>query len=350
MTGTPTEPNDAVVARVRRRAESLIGSAEEQRPQGLYVELREQLAAIPEDQRTRAWLEAAVLNDAVFRRRPKVARRRLERVFALYRESGDDAGSAAWWALVSRALGPLALGTHGYRPSLASRDAPALWQEAGRVTDALAARGHPAYAVSGTLLGIVREGGLIGHDDDLDLAVVLTSGDARAAAEEWNDLRQRWAADGLLDDELAWDTYVHVRARSDSGVTIDLFPSWVEAGRAYVWPHTPGTVAAEDLLPLAGVSMGGRTITVPRRAEPLLESNYGPRWRTPDPSWRFDWDAARARFPQGWTEHVVRGQGVLVTDDDAGNGADGHGADGHGADGNGADGNGAGDEGDGATH
>jgi len=51
-----------------------------------------------------------------------------------------------------------------------------------------------------------------------------------------------------------------------------------------------------ELLPLSRRRMGSVTVKLPAVPERLLEQNYGPEWRIPNPLWRFDWREAWDKF------------------------------------------------------
>ena len=162
--------------------------------------------------------------------------------------------------------------------------------------DRLEALGLRCFINSGTLLGAIREGRLIAHDDDVDLAVVLDAPDAEQAARAWVALKGRLDEAKLLN--LAFDQEVrsHAKIGQAGGASVDLFPAWIDDGRVYVWPYAAGEAPAEALLPLQPLTIGGVEVLVPHDPPTLLALNYGAGWKRPDPSFRFDWKRARTRF------------------------------------------------------
>lgn len=274
---------------VRADLESALAGPERDVEQ--YAGLRAALDAVPADQRGRHWRETSLLTELAFRQRPARARKLLRRM-----QERRGPRFERFWGECQRALAPYTLGPHGYALSLGSRDEEAVWREVAAILSALRGLGHEAFVVSGTLLGLVRDGGLIGHDDDVDLAVLLGSSDEAAVAEEWNAFRVRLGEAGLLDPDFDNFGKHHCKVLVHGGVGVDLFPAWLADGRVFVWPHTHGELAVADLLPLDLREVAGSVVALPRRPEPMLELNYGPDWRSPDPTYRFDWAAAKERF------------------------------------------------------
>jgi len=303
-----------VVRQVRSRLEALVGAPD--RDLAEWEELRRRLDAVEGNGRGKPWRETSVLTDLTFRQRPARTHRQLRQMRERRLEQGQSADFDRFWAECRRALAPYTLTPHGYRLALDSRDPAALWRTIADVTARVGDLGHELLLNSGTLLGLVRDEELLAHDDDVDLAVVLgrdDSPDAAGAAGQWREFRRRAAAAGLLDVGFEERRASHCRAVADDGLMIDLFPAWQAGERMYVWPHTYGEVAATDVLPPEPreVAPGGPVVLLPRRPELLLESNYGPGWREPDPTFRFDWDAAHERFA-GFVAHLGsrRGSGT----------------------------------------
>lgn len=276
---------------VRARVDEVVATPGERDP-AEHERLRALLDAVPADDRGGVWRRSSLLADLAFRQRRRKAFGQLRRMRARLAPEDFD----ALWAECRRVLAPYTLGPHGYLIALGERDPQEVWGEVTAVLDALRGLGREAFVVSGTLLGLVRGGGLLAHDDDVDLAVVLGSSAVTDVAAEWVDLKARLGADGLLDPAFDNDGKHHCRVRVHGGVDIDLFPAWLDGDRVFVWPHTHGDLDRNDLLPLAHREVGGATVTTPRDAERMLALNYGPDWRVPDPTFRFDWQRAKARF------------------------------------------------------
>ncbi len=304
-------PARPVVRAVRATLAQLVGPAavavgDAERDPTTWAALRAQLDEVPPEARGRPWREASVLADLTFRQRPSRAYRQLSRMRARRLGQGSAEDFEEFWGECRRALAPYTLNPHGYHLALGSREAGDVWSLVAQVSAAVAALGHPCLLDSGTLLGVVREGEVLAHDDDVDLAVVLDpddSPDAAGAARQWQEFRTRALAAGLLDAEFEERRPGHCRVAAPDGLMVDLFPAWPGGGRMYVWPHTHGDLAVDDVLPPARRQVHGVEVLVPRHPERLLEVNYGPGWRTPDPTFRFDWAHAHERFA-GFLGHL----------------------------------------------
>lgn len=136
----------------------------------------------------------------------------------------------------------------------------------------------------GSLLGAVREGRAIAHDDDLD--VVLNLG--RCTPEETKAKMKRHitallAADRRISIELMGCFF---KFRAPEAGIIDVFPAWHDG--ANLWcPWTTCLPCDETLLDeTVEADFGEHTVLIPKRAETFLELKYGHGWRVPDPTYR----------------------------------------------------------------
>jgi len=65
-------------------------------------------------------------------------------------------------------------------------------------------------------------------------------------------------------------------------------PAWVSLARLLV-DDSPVTADLQSItvVPLSTMQLYGHDVYVPKSPEKLLEINYGPSWREPDPSFKF---------------------------------------------------------------
>lgn len=136
------------------------------------------------------------------------------------------------------------------------------------------------FVCYGTLLGVVRDGDFIAHDDDIDVCFVVDGG-MNAALEEFDrvieTLRERGEA-------IRIDNRAHFHWRG-----IDIFVAWFEEDHIYLY-NAGGRFSRADVFPLRTCEFKGHQILLPNNAEGLLELIYGSGWRIPDPS--FQWRLA----------------------------------------------------------
>jgi hypothetical protein len=246
-------------------------------------------------------LKVAILCRAAVRAEAKKAFALLEQLGAELKRAGAGDELTAFHAELLAVLHPRTLTPHGYGKALAAAAPLSECRPLATFIRVVEAVGYPWFVNSGTLLGLVREGGLIAHDDDIDLAVVFKAQDPYAMEAERQTLFDELARQGCAMTRIGQSRLCHHKLADARFV--DVFPAWVDAdGRVFVWPHTFGELARDDLFPLRRVPLQGLELPLPRNAEAMLELNYGPGWRRPDPAWRFDWRAAskkfRPRFPE----------------------------------------------------
>lgn len=149
------------------------------------------------------------------------------------------------------------------------------------------------FVTSGTLLGFIRDGAVIPHDDDIDIAVVSELTD-----ESLRSLKQNFI-DVLTD--AGWNVIVppgNVNLRvGKKSVSLDLFLGWREHDGSYsISPLKRYAFEYGDLFPVQYLEYPLGKVPVPKNYVKLLNINYGEGWKAPDPSWTFDWKRAFTEF------------------------------------------------------
>jgi hypothetical protein len=180
------------------------------------------------------------------------------------------------------------------------------------VLEALSACGMEAFLAYGTLLGAVREGGLIGHDSDADLGYVSHYDHPADVVAESFRLQRHLVERGLSVTRYSGLAF-RVNLVEADGVTrgLDVFGGFLRDGRLYLMGEVGTPFRAEWVWPLSTVTLEGRTYPAPAEPEHLLAATYGPGWRTPDPAFKFETPRETVRRLDGWFRGTRGGRSLL---------------------------------------
>jgi SAM-dependent methyltransferase len=161
--------------------------------------------------------------------------------------------------------------------------------------------GVPAFIAYGTLLGAVRNGAFIGHDNDADVAYLSHYEEPTDVARESFRIERGLLAAGW---RVSRSTGGFLRVWADDGHDaqrkIDLFTGHF-LGEMFAierWVRAP--LGRESLLPLSTVTLEGTELPAPARPEDLLAATYGEGWRVPDPAFSFRSFRPVAHRSSGW--------------------------------------------------
>ena len=171
------------------------------------------------------------------------------------------------------------------------------------LVDLLHELGLRPFVVGGTLLGAVRSGHILPHDDDADLAYLselshpaeLSLENARIAAE----LTGRGY-------EIVRHSNAHLQItfRREDGLVdgyIDIFTAFFTPDGQINQPfHVRGPMRRESMLPFSTVTLEGRDYPAPAVPEDWLVVNYDENWRTPLPGYKLRTPRATARRFRNW--------------------------------------------------
>lgn len=165
------------------------------------------------------------------------------------------------------------------------------------------------WADYGTLLGAVRNGGIIPHDKDADIGVFGDDWERiidyrpdvpwrREGASfrpthvrtvdgfEWV-LKEPRNAKSTARYEFTGGHLIKIRSSSLNHTNLDIFPWYLEHGdyhrRRYISAdrYKGRAFAPDRLLPLSTVQWEGRTIPAPANSKWMCHHRYGPNWHTP---------------------------------------------------------------------
>lgn len=149
-------------------------------------------------------------------------------------------------------------------------------------------RGHDAFLAFGNLLGAVRDGRLIGHDNDADVAYLAKSSHPFDILLESLRIERELLDAGWRTSRLSGGTFkLWTTLPNGLPVGIDVFVAFYFQGLLHMMPSVAGPLPREALLPTSTVMLEGREVPAPARPEALLEVTYGSGWRVPDPSFKY---------------------------------------------------------------
>ncbi|GAB5380426.1 MAG: hypothetical protein Alis3KO_25660 [Aliiglaciecola sp.] len=153
--------------------------------------------------------------------------------------------------------------------------------------------GVPAFVSSGTLLGLYRDGQLIGHDDDVDICYISNQTTEPAILKEREELMAFLIDKGC---RTAPSGIAHHWCTTPGGQSLDIFCGFIEGEKCSMNPLERNVINKSDVLPLETKKIADVNIYFPNNPEPLMVVNYGPNWRQPDPLWTFDWSKAKKQY------------------------------------------------------
>ncbi|MBC7279581.1 LicD family protein [Nocardioides sp.] len=186
---------------------------------------------------------------------------------------------------------PAGLTRHGFRDHGVLRKKSAGYVETMQhATTLLAELGKPAMMAYGTLLGAVREGDFLAHDDDVDMLIPLEAATRAEAEPILAKLRATIAERGWKVSRPNNQLNFHITDPS-TGLHIDLFPLLVAGEKVtlHMEKMKLRPIATSLVLPAAELSFKGATLLAPADPEGFLAERYGPTWATPDPFYDWPW-------------------------------------------------------------
>jgi hypothetical protein len=247
----------------------------------LFLELKELKNAPP----SKEWLEAAVLVSVLRLARPRNAVGFLNLLWEMAVTPEEKSHFSAFYMEISKYLAPLIITNHGYLEELfVNAPHKEIWDGVENHMTILKNAGCRVLLNSGTLLGLVRDGELIGHDNDIGLAIILDAETPEDAAIEWKAFPQKLSDLGIFS-EGSQEYNGFLRLTPIAGFEVDIFPGWFANDKVYIYPHTYGELEAKDVYPFRTCKITG--LNQPAEPEKMLKINYGEGWNVPDLLFKF---------------------------------------------------------------
>lgn len=144
------------------------------------------------------------------------------------------------------------------------------------------------FLVSGTLLGLVREGGFIGWDKDIDVGIFCANKDAPAIEDKLRTTEKFFVR--KVDLSAARIRLVHI-----NGTMVDVFPHYTDPKTNIVWHDGSATRWWNSPFEIKEAEFIGETVMIPSDPELYLDENYGD-WRTPVSAFDARLDAPNAEL------------------------------------------------------
>lgn len=231
--------------------------------------------------------EAFVAHATLCKRRPV----QMHKIFYKLRDQctaqGDTERFDEFETSIRKKLDGTWFSQHGFsKKRLESVNEKKVFDKLQSITEKFASIEYDVFANAGTLLGLTRDCKLIGHDDDIDLVIMLGVRKDRDAVAEWLALPEKLKEIGieLTQDS---DTSIVYKLPKIDGFQVDLFPSWGTRQQYNIYPYFRKKLHYKDIMLLKTCKISG--LKIPAKPEKVLELNYGKGWTVPDPGFRIPW-------------------------------------------------------------
>lgn len=160
----------------------------------------------------------------------------------------------------------------------------------------------PAFLAFGALLGAVREGRLLGHDNDIDLSYLSGHEHPLDVARESYRIQRVMKRHGFGIRRFSTADFKVTFPICDGSVcAVDIFGGFMCEDLLHVMPRLRVPLRRHDIVPLSKVHLEGRAFPAPADPATFLAAAYGPDWRVPDPAWRPQPNPLTRRRFDGWT-------------------------------------------------
>ena len=176
-----------------------------------------------------------------------------------------------------------------------------LLRRTSEVFDELTRFGVKPWVMGGTLLGPVRSGALLPHDDDADVGYVSAfENPVDVALESYALQRFLETAGRTVIRYSATQMQILFPEAGGSAFHVDIFGGFYR-DTMFMQPfHVRAEIPRDTFEELSEITIDGWTFAAPNPPERWLEANYGPTWRIPDAGHRFVTPPSASRRYNNW--------------------------------------------------
>ncbi len=149
-------------------------------------------------------------------------------------------------------------------------------------------QGLQAFPAYGTLLGAVREGTFLGHDNDADVGYVSRHTHPIDVIRESHRVQRALERQGYATSRHSGGAFKIDVPDADGSVRgLDVFGGFFADGHLALLGEIWAPYEREWIFPLGTVTLDGRDLPAPAEPERLLVETYGTGWQVPDPAFRY---------------------------------------------------------------
>lgn len=161
--------------------------------------------------------------------------------------------------------------------------------------------GLDAYLCYGGLLGAARSGRMIGHDSDLDLAILSKYTHPFDIIQECRQAERQMAALGWKVVRMSAANFkIWVPLPSGKRAGVDVFGSFHVNDHFHITGSLRGRLDRSAIVPFGKIDLEGVPFAAPADVPRFLEFTYGPGWKVPDPAFHFDHPPENTRRMSHW--------------------------------------------------
>ncbi len=171
-----------------------------------------------------------------------------------------------------------------------SREEKVQYLEFGKeLQQALEGAGAQVCFGFGAVLGFVRSGDFIEHDDDLDLLVAFDKDSMPTISAGLQRVEEHLRAAGYT---VEGDFLSHRWVWLQEGQCLDIFVGLIEGEHVSFYPSRRHAYRRDDIFPPEAVAFHEVEVAMPRNIVTYLAKTYGPDWRVPNSAFGHSWDEA----------------------------------------------------------